>query len=185
MALTDGRNYYGWASIALHWVGAALVIALYLIGEEAEDAARAERSELMRLHMSIGVIAFVVLGSRLLWRLSQGFPERPRQQHWILDFLATWVARLLLLAILVQIVSGPLTAWTGRAGAVPFFGFFSIPSPIAANEALHEAGEAVHKTGAKAIYYLFWLHVAGALKHLVIDRDGIFQRMLYIGLQRD
>jgi hypothetical protein len=45
-------------------------------------------------------------------------------------------------------------------------------------ETLHEFLEEVHEVGAKVILAGFILHMAGMLKHLIIDRDGTLRRML-------
>jgi cytochrome b561 len=44
----------------------------------------------------------------------------------------------------------------------------------------HELLEGIHGTTANVILALVTLHVLGALKHLFIDKDGVFERMLGI-----
>ena len=39
MSLTNTRAAYGWIAIALHWISAVGVTALYFLGERMEDAA--------------------------------------------------------------------------------------------------------------------------------------------------
>jgi cytochrome b561 len=45
-------------------------------------------------------------------------------------------------------------------------------------ETLHEVMEALHKLGAKLLFFAFILHMLGVLKHLIIDRDNTLKRML-------
>ena len=179
MSLTDRDTGYGWLSIAFHWIAAALVVTLFLNGEELEDLARGpERSETLALHVSIGAIAIIVLGARILWRIVQRGPEPPDQPA-ALKLLARVVHWALLTVIGVLILSGPVIDWSvGRS--VDVFGLISIPSMLPEMRWLHEALEEIHEFASHALIPLLALHVLGALKHLVIDRDGVFQRILWV-----
>jgi cytochrome b561 len=175
----DGSKTYGWVSIALHWIAAGFVIALFLLGQEIENAP-SEQAEgaAVALHVSIGVIAWAFLFLRVVWRLAQGHPEQPAQ-HWTLNLLSYLVQYGLLLVIAIQIISGPLMIWTSGA-PIGAFGWFEIVSPLPRNHELHEVFEKVHGLTANLVLPLIALHVLGALKHLIIDRDGVFQRMLWV-----
>lgn len=177
MSWADRKNGYGWLSILLHWIGAGFVISLFLLGERFEDMPRGpEKLAAIQLHASVGVTAFLFLAARILWRLRSGSPEPPPQRP-LLNRLAKLVQWLLLAAIGLLILTGPLTLWTGGR-AIEVFGLFAIPSPLPLQRDLHEALEELHGIVAHALIPLFLLHLLGALKHLVIDRDGVFQRML-------
>ena len=177
MSWTDGKESYGWLSILLHWVGAAFVIALFLLGDRFEDMPRGpEKLAAVQLHASVGVTAFLFLAARIAWRLRSGSPELP-PQRFALNRVAKLVQWLLLAAIAVLIVTGPLTLWTTGRG-IEVFGLFTLPSPLPQQRGFHEALEEVHGFVAHAVLVLFILHLLGALKHLVIDRDGVFARML-------
>lgn len=84
MSFNDNRTGYGWPSILFHWAGAGLVIALFLIGQQLDGPSRGpEQTEALALHVSIGVIAVVVLGARILWRMIQRRPPtRARSNCW-------------------------------------------------------------------------------------------------------
>jgi cytochrome b561 len=85
---------------------------------------------------------------------------------------------LLLLAILIQFISGPLAIWSGGRD-INVFDLFAIPTPFAErNEAVHEGAEVAHAIGRWMLLSLIVLHVLGALKHAFIDRDGVLRRML-------
>ena len=77
-------------------------------------------------------------------------------------------------------MTGPLAVWsTGQPLQV--FDVLAIPSPFAARvDWLHEACEEVHGAATKLFWPLIGLHVAGAVKHLVYDRDRTLQRMLWV-----
>lgn len=179
MSMTDRATGYGWLSIAFHWIAAALVVALFVIGEQLEDLSRGpERSETLALHVSIGAIAVIVLGARILWRLLQRGPVLSNQPPAIrlLSALVQWA---LLAAMAILILTGPLMQWSdGRA--IDVFGLVSIASPMPEMRWLNEALEEVHDFASHALIPLLALHVLGALKHLIIDRDRVFQRMLWV-----
>ena len=180
MSLTNSRTGYGWAAIALHWISAVGVIALYFLGEQMEDAPdRAAKLAAQNLHVSVGVLLFTFLLARLLWSLSQPKPRPLEKNRW-LQLAAIGVHLLFLMMILVLLVTGPLAVWsTGRPIAV--FDLFSIPSPFPGRVGwLHEACEEVHGAATKLFWPLIVLHVGGALKHLVWDRDRTLQRMLWV-----
>ena len=47
--MKDTENGYGGVSILLHWVAAITMIALFVLGQAAEDAADSERKSSARL----------------------------------------------------------------------------------------------------------------------------------------
>lgn len=180
MSLTNTRAAYGWIAIALHWISAVGVTALYFLGERMEDAAdRAEKIAARDLHVSVAMLLIVFLAARLFWSASQPSP-RPIEQNRVLRIAAHAVQGLFLLMIAVLIVTGPLAVWsTGQPLQV--FDLLAIPSPFAARvDWLHEACEEVHGAATKLFWPLIGLHVAGAVKHLVYDRDRTLQRMLWV-----
>ena len=83
---------------------------------------------------------------------------------------------LLLAAIVVMVVSGPLIQWTGGR---PFgiFDWCRFPSPLPKSEIWHERLEVLHGWTAWAIICLVGLHLLAVIKHQFIDRDNILARM--------
>ncbi|MBR7619912.1 cytochrome b [Phenylobacterium sp. 20VBR1] len=180
MSLRNTRAAYGWAAIALHWISAVGVTALYFLGDQMEDAPdRAAKIAAQNLHVSVAVLLFSFLGARLLWSLSQPHPRALESNVW-LHRAAMAVQGLFLLMIAVLLVTGPLAVWSA-ARPIQVFDLFAIPSPFPVRIGwLREAAEEVHGAATKLFWPLIALHVAGALKHLVIDRDGTLQRMLWV-----
>lgn len=180
MSLQNTRSAYGWAAIALHWISAVGVVALYLLGERMEEAPdRAAKLAAQNLHVSVGMLLVTFLVARLLWSASQPQPRPLERNRW-LRMLAHAVQGLFLLMIAVLVVTGPLAIWSA-ARPIQVLDLFSIPSPFPTRiDWLHEACETVHGAATKLFWPLIVLHVAGALKHLVVDRDGTLQRMLWV-----
>lgn len=181
MQWTNTKAGYGWLSIALHWLAAAAVIAMLVTGFQAGFAGdagdRAARSALMGLHISIGAAVALILLARVISSYVQPRPAPPEQAPF-LKFLSGATHQVLLLAILLQVISGPLAVWSGGR-AINVFDIFSLPSPFAQrNQGIHEIAETLHLIGRWALVGAISLHVLGALKHVIIDRDGVLRRML-------
>lgn len=176
MSSQDSPNSYGSVSRFNHWIGALLVLALLGIGLYFEDLPRGDARKFWRsLHVSIGALAALFLLWRVWWRARSTSPLALPQPA-AMQLFSKVVHWLLLAAIVVMAVTGPLTIWSAGRG-IAVFGLFSIPSPMAASEALHEAMEEVHGFTADAMIVLIGLHLLGVLKHQFIDRDNIMARM--------
>lgn len=88
-------------------------------------------------------------------------------------------ANHILLYLLILIL--PLSGWLmSSAKGVPtvYFGVLLIPDAVAKDKQLGENLEEVHELLAYALAILVVIHIAAALKHQFIDRDGLIGRML-------
>jgi cytochrome b561 len=133
----------------------------------------------MSLHVAVGVAFFVIFAARIASHYLQKAPIEPDQSS-ALRIIARATHNLLLLMIAVQIVSGPLMIWS-RAQPINA-GFISIPSPFVVRaDNVHEIAEFMHLIGRWSLVVLISLHVAGAMKHLFLDRDGLFERIFVPG----
>ena len=183
MQTLNDRNAYGWVTIVLHWLAAAGVLTMLWTGFNAgwaEDAHNdAGQRALMGVHITVGVSFFVIFVVRIASHYLQKAPIEPNQAG-LLRLAARATHNLLLLMIAVQIISGPLLIWS-RARPINA-GFISIPSPFLtkAND-VHEIADLMHTVGRWALVVLISLHVLAALKHLIVDRDGLFMRIFAPG----
>src|SRR3546814_10716410 len=87
--------------------------------------------------------------------------------------------------VYVLMVGGPLlvgaAASAGEAPPVPRYGV--VPAPNLPRPLSHGPSETlgnIHKLMVKSIYLILALHVLGALKHHLFDRDEVLHRMLPI-----
>ena len=181
MQWINSKTGYGWVSIALHWLAAIAVFAMLFTGFNADFAGdagdRATRSMFMGWHISLGASFALVLVARVFASYAQPRPTPPEQAP-LLKFLSSATHQILLIAILTQVLSGVLAVWSGGR-AISVFDVISIPSPFAErNQGAHEISEVIHAIGRWTIVGALALHVLGALKHAMIDRDGVLQRML-------
>lgn len=177
MSWNDRQNSYGWVSIFLHWLAASLIIALWIVGDSI-DATKTnfEKVAQLKLHISIGSCAFVFLWLRVIWRLKSQHPKLDDQGR-IDHYIANTVHYLMLTAIALMLISGPLMVWSGGR-AISVFDLFSIPSPLGNNDSIRYLTQTVHVYTSKAILTLVILHICGAFKHLMFNDDDVFLRIL-------
>ena len=183
MQTWNDRNAYGWVALTLHWLAAIGVLTMLFTGfaagfaEDAHD--RARHTQLMGIHFAAGVSFYIIFVARIASHYLQKAPIEPDQSG-ALRFLARTTHNLLLLMIAVQTISGPLMIWS-RARPINA-GFISIPSPFAVRvDSIHEIADVMHTVGRWSLVVLISLHILGAMKHLFLDRDGLFERIFVPG----
>jgi cytochrome b561 len=180
--LRDTASGYGWISIALHWLAAAVVLVMWMLGTLSQSAPEGDTS-LVDLHTTIGVSAYLLLWVRIIWRFAVGHPgPRPRQAA-LLFPIARNFHLLLLAAIGVMLVSGPLMVWLG-GDPIQVFGF-AIPSPLPTRPAMHDALRQVHGYTAAFILIGIALHVLAVFKHMIVNRDGTFDKIMIADAGRE
>lgn len=169
---------YGVPAIALHWLVALLVIAMLILGYYMINVPKGTpgRAFYFNLHKSIGVVTGVLILLRLAWRLTHQTPPLPVDRpRWEVR-AARWSHRLLYLCMVVQPTSGYISSSFNKYGVK----FFGIPLPKWGweNPGLRDFFGLIHYVTGAAFTALVVLHVLAALKHLLIDHDNVFQRML-------
>ena len=169
---------YGVVARALHWIVALLIIFTTALGWrmlfiEKEPGA----AEWFDLHRSIGLTIFTLVALRLVWRLAHSPEPLP-------DDMAKWQIRLAVVThwlLYVLMIVIPVTGYLGASYTKSGVAWFGRATPRWAepNHDLAEQFFNVHGTLVWVLVALVALHVAGALKHWLIDKDGTFQRMGY------
>jgi cytochrome b561 len=167
---------YGRPAIFLHWALALLIVFMTSLGwymMTVEDEPGGERW--FDLHKSVGLIVGALVLARVLWRLfHKPAPLPAGTPRWqvALSHATHWGLYLLMIAIPT---TGLLGASYSRAG-LAFFGT-ALPRWVTpARATAHQLFE-LHETLVWVLVALVALHVAAALKHLLVDRDEVFGRM--------
>ena len=177
MRTRDTGSGYGWISIALHWLTAAIVVTMLTVGTLSQGAGAGPADpRMVHLHTTIGVTAYALLWGRIAWRFAVGHPGPLPRQGAVLFSIGKYFHFALLVAICAMLVSGPLIAWSAGQAIGVFT--FSIPAPIAQAAELHRLARSVHGYAATFIFAGMMLHVAAVFKHTVIDRDGTFDKIM-------
>lgn len=184
MTLTNSARHYGAVARSLHWLTALLILAsiglgLYADSLPAEGAeALAAKVQAFSIHKTLGIAAFGAAVLRILWALSQPRPAPIHPERRAETFAADLVHWALYAAMILM----PLSGWVHHAALE---GFAPILWPLGQglpfvpkSETVAEAAGSLHWLMSKLLIASVVLHVAGALKHALIDRDGTLSRML-------
>jgi cytochrome b561 len=111
---------------------------------------------------------------RLAWRATHPAPVLPPMPRW-----QARTARIVHVLLYVCLFLQPLTGYLGSAFSgypVKFYGAV-LPSWAPRNDVLKDALSVVHLVNSLVLVTAIALHVAGALKHALIDRDSLLRRM--------
>ncbi|MGJ8546816.1 MAG: cytochrome b/b6 domain-containing protein [Sulfitobacter sp.] len=184
MALTNTELRYGAVTKTFHWLTALLILSLIPLGwyanqlpfDTSEELAR--KAWLFSLHKTLGVAVFFVALGRIAWALSQPKPGLLNADHKAESFAAELVHWLLYGALVIV----PLSGWIGHAAAEGFAPIWwpfgqNLPLVPKSTDIEHIFG-ALHWAATRVLIGAVLLHIAGALKHHVIDRDPTLRRML-------
>jgi cytochrome b561 len=163
---------------ATHWLLAALAVIVIAFGW-ASEAARdtPARQSLLLLHRSLGLTILALVLFRILWRVPYPSPPLPAT----VGPMQRLFAHLTQSGLEAVFVAMPLAGYVNAAAAghaISLFGIVSIPPLLAVNGRLSQLAIAVHLLGQYIVYLLVGLHLAGALDHAMIRRDGVLDRML-------
>ncbi len=166
---------YSQAAIFLHWTIAALLAFQISVGWALEDLG-ARGFALFQLHKSIGISILVLTLLRIAVRTWK--PRPPKLEGGWQGALAQAVHA----GLYVFMLGAPLTGWALVSTAkvkVPTLIFGTIPLPhLPLPMASQEVAEGAHGLLAWIGIALFLLHVAGALRHHLLIKDGLLWRMM-------
>ncbi|MDE0980617.1 MAG: cytochrome b/b6 domain-containing protein [Gammaproteobacteria bacterium] len=158
-SLLDTQNSFGWFSIGMHWFAALAIILLWFVGQSISLQSVEQIDARRSLHITLGLIAWLPLVMRMVWRYKSGHPH-VNGQTLLTHRLAKAVHHLMLLVLVVMLISGPLMAW-------------AMPD----RSSLSEFAFIFHSNAAKALALLVVLHVLAALKHLMFHEDETVARI--------
>jgi cytochrome b561 len=168
---------YGSVAQALHWAVVALLAVQVTLGKIADGLpVGLERLVVMSRHKSFGITILALAVIRLAWRWIDRPPPLPPMPGW--QRFAAHASHFALYALLFAL---PLTGWLMSSAAnrpVSWFGLAQLPDFVGPDPARKELFEGLHETLVNALFVLVGVHVAAALKHQFVDRDGLLMRML-------
>lgn len=176
--MAEPRDRYSTVSLILHWGIAALILTNILLVGHAEDVSRSERAYWMMLHKSVGISILLLTLLRIGWRVANPAIPMP-------DGAPGWqklAARSVHVAFYVLLIAIPVAGWasgSARGRELVLFDVLPWPNlPVPQDRDLAKDLIEFHELMVKALYVLLALHVAAALKHQFVDKDGVLARML-------
>ncbi|KJZ20340.1 cytochrome b/b6 domain-containing protein [Loktanella sp. S4079] len=181
MSATNTASTYGSVTKVFHWLTALLILTLIPLGLIAQELPfdSTLKVPLFSAHKTLGIIVFAVALARILWTITQTAPGdlHPERRA------ETLVAHVVHWALYTALVFVPLTGWLHHAATSGFAPIWlpigqSLPF-IPQDEHLAEIFSGLHWIWSKILIVSILLHVAGALKHQIIDKDATLSRMWF------
>ena len=161
----------------LHGVMAVCILAMLFIGVGMLSTIMPKYVPLLATHKSLGIIILVLALIRLAVRLRYGTPPLPQDLPKPMRIAATWSQY----AFYILMIGMPLIGWAMlSAGAYPIvlYGNIHLPPILPPSDALHTLLWNAHFYLAFAFFALILLHLAAALFHAWVRRDGVFESMV-------
>lgn len=175
---SNSPSRYPMPAIILHWLVALLIVAAFALGSVMTDM-RVSPTKLQYYawHKWLGVTVLALVALRLLGRLFSSAPPYPAGMPAWEKKLAHATHALLYLLMFAVPLSGYF--YTYAAGyPVVYLGLFELPAVIGRHPELKDGLKELHEVLTNLMLGVVILHVAAALKHHFLDRDGVLQRML-------
>lgn len=160
---------------SLHWLMAVLITTMLFVGV-AMVTSVSLRPALIDLHRPLGIAILLLAIVRLLHRLRHRPPPLPADlPRW--QALAAHASHIVLYALMLSM---PLIGWAMlSAGGYPvtMFAGLQLPAILPHNPVLYAWLRDAHGWLAYLLFATVLMHLAAALFHAWVRRDGVFQAM--------
>lgn len=179
MQIRNTATDYGLVAIVLHWLIAIAVVGLFALGLWISDLeyydAWYQRGP--ALHKGLGVLLFITVAVRLLWRWGNVGP-RPEPSHSAWERLLARITHAALYVLLFATMIAGYLISTADGRPVDVFGLFTVPATLSGLKNQEDVAGEVHEVLAFTLIGLSTLHALAAVKHHFVDRDRTLKRML-------
>jgi cytochrome b561 len=167
-------QHYDSTTIRLHWLTAALVAILWILGQVTGWLPRGPfRSGVWSTHVVLGLILVVVLVTRILWRAGFGRALPPADAGMLHWFAKSTHYSLYLLLIAVVILGIANACYRGY----DLYGVLTMPRLGHGDPATRRGINTLHEWAANLVVVVAFFHAMAALGHQYIWRDRLLQRM--------
>jgi cytochrome b561 len=169
------RRFTPWQRL-LHWLMAACILAMLFIGVGMVSTVMPKYLTLVSIHKPLGIAILTLALIRLALRLHYGAPPLPADLPEPMK-LAAQVSHYAFYALMISM---PLIGWgmlSAAAYPVVLFEGWHLPAILPQSDSLHTLLWDAHFYLAFAFFALILLHVAAALFHALVRRDGVFETM--------
>jgi cytochrome b561 len=177
--MNDSTRYTRTA-VALHWLLALAIVCTFILGIYMHELPEsAGRDRLYDWHRTTGVSILALSAFRLLWRLTHRPPADIAMPAW-----QTRAAHIVHGLLYLLFFAVPLSGWAhSSAGghSVLLFGAWALPDFVPMHKGLAGVMKEAHEVLASLLGLLVIGHVAAAIKHHWVDRDGLLARMAWRG----
>ena len=185
MRLRNDSEGYGLVTKLLHWLMLVAIAAQFVLGYSMQGADLLEgvvdrwldgdEERLLSAHAPLGLTILALAIARVLWRASGTLPAWADGLSSVERRVMLWVERILYwLMFLIPLTGLSLVLASGEDWDVGERTEWQAPLELADDGALLAAHIATHLTFFAALT----VHVGIVLKHQLVDRDRLLNRML-------
>jgi cytochrome b561 len=176
--LMSTRFRYGPVAQVFHWLTVVLIATAYLVSPGgSEQRVYSIASDFTRhIHETTGILIFVIVLARILWRTIDAAPEAPPMEPWMKYF-----AKLAHLALYALLIALPLTAIVGawlEGHPLTLLGAGDFGPLLPQVPGIGQAVSYVHTILGNVIVWAAGLHAVAALFHHFVLRDNVLTSML-------
>lgn len=175
--MNASNTRYTLTAIALHWLMAILLLALFAVGLYMHELPLSPwKLKIYSWHKWAGVTLFLLVWVRLAWRFTHRPPALPNNMSATMK-LAAHTGHGLLYLLMIAI---PLSGWlmsSAKGFQTVYFGVLPIPDLLDKNKELGHLLEEVHEMLNFLLAFVVVGHAGAALKHHLIDKDDVLTRM--------
>ena len=175
--LKNTSDSYGWGARLFHWTMFVMIAGVVAGGNIVSDMpAGPDKTTLLGIHKSFGVVILLLAMCRLIWRLVN---ERPQDlgDNPLENRLGHAMHIFLYVLILEQPVIGILMSQSFGYPVV-VFGMVTLPAFIEKNASIATTLINLHAATGGVIVVAVALHAAAALKHHFVEKDRTLMRMI-------
>jgi cytochrome b561 len=164
------------SSRVLHWLMAALLLAMLFIGA-GMVVSLSSYGYLLAVHKPLGIAILVLVVVRFINRQLRPPPPFPGTMSPVERGTATWSERLMYAVIFAL----PLVGWGMLSAArypVVLYGPILLPPILPHSLALYSVLRLAHTVLAFSLFFAFMAHLSAVLYHTLVLHDGLLRRML-------
>jgi cytochrome b561 len=177
-AVLSAQWRYRHPAVLLHWLLAILIAGMLGLGWYMMSIEKEPGSDwYFNLHRSLGLTVAGLVLLRLIWRVSHKPAELPDSVPFWEKKLSFATHGLLYTCMVVMPLTGYLGASYNKSG-VAFFGL-KLPFWAANSRELSKLFFTIHSTLVWVLVAVIVIHVLAGFKHLLVDKDKVFQRMWF------
>ena len=168
---------YSTMMVLLHWVLAVFILGAIFAGAlilDEMESTNPQKITLLQIHMFMGVSILLLTVFRLIVRYRTPQPKPISSHNKLFDMIAKGMHHLLYLLTLLTGLAGVALAYTADLSAIVFKHIGTLPKDFE-DYLAHE----VHGIFAQLLLLTIVLHIAAALYHQFILKDGLLTRMSF------
>lgn len=175
---------YAFSQRAVHWLVALMVLGALVVGwtlgtlgykGTVDMFGQAMTNTLYKYHKTFGVLILGFMIVRIALKLMLPKPAYAQDLTRFEHIASNAVHGILYLAVTLMAVTGWLA--TGASGFPVEFFDWNLPKILSKDKALGETLYSAHYFLGLIITACVLLHIAGALKHWLVNKDGVMRRM--------